>query len=129
MTYKFESLRVWQRALEYDDRACAFAAALPKAERFGLSDQLRRASGSIGLNIAEGSTSQTDREKHRFFGYAIRSLLETVAAQRLALRRGYSVAPALVAATDEVGLALYNELQAFRAAVRRRIKSRAGKGR
>ena len=124
MAYTFESLQVWQRALEYDDLACAFAAALPQAERFGLSDQLRRASASIGLNIAEGSTSVTDPEKHRFLGYAIRSLIETIGAQRLAVRRGYRLDPTLIAATDAVGLTLYNELQAFRAAVRRRITAR-----
>lgn len=124
MAYAFESLRVWQHALEYDDLACAFAAALPSAERFGLSQQLRRASSSIGLNIAEGTTSQTDREKHRFLGYAIRSFLETVAAQRLAIRRGYEVDPELIARADAHGEELYRELQSFRAAVRRRIPKR-----
>jgi four helix bundle protein len=117
---------VWQHALEYDDLACAFAAALPPVERFGLSDQLRRASGSIGLNIAEGTTSQTDPEKHRFLGYAIRSFLETVAAQRLAVRRGYTVDAELIARTDAHGEELYRELQSFRAAVRRRIRKERG---
>lgn len=122
MPYAFEKLRVWRDALGYDDLACAFAVALPAGERFGLSEQIRRASGSIGLNIAEGSTSQTDREKHRFLGYAIRSLIETVAAQRLAAQRGYHLPPHLVARTDAAGEALYRELQAFRLAVRRRIR-------
>ena len=120
----FESLKVWQHALSYDDLACAFAAALPHVERFGLTDQLRRASSSIGLNIAEGTTSTTDPEKHRFLGYAIRSFLETVAAQRLAVRRGYHVPADLIARADAAGEELFRELQAFRAAVRRRIPAK-----
>lgn len=126
MPYAFESLRIWQHALEYDDLACAFAAALPSSERFGLTDQLRRASASIGLNIAEGTTSLSDREKNRFIGYSVRSFLETVAAQRLALRRGYRVDAELVTRIDLFGETFYKELQAFRKAVRRRIDKRGG---
>lgn len=122
MAYTFESLRVWQSALDYDERVCSFAAALPAGERYGLAEQLRRASMSVALNIAEGTTSQTDREKHRFLGYAIRSLVETIAAQRIAHRRGYPVDAALVAQADGAGEELYRQLQAFRTSVRRRIR-------
>jgi four helix bundle protein len=41
----------------------------------------------VALNIAEGSTSQTDAEQARFLGLAIRSLLETVACQHIISRR------------------------------------------
>ena len=43
----------------------------------------------MALNIAEGSTAQTDQEQARFLGLAIRSLLETVACQHLINRRGW----------------------------------------
>ena len=43
----------------------------------------------MALNIAEGSTGQTDAEQARFLGLAIRSLLETVACQHLISRRGF----------------------------------------
>jgi len=43
----------------------------------------------VALNIAEGSTGQTELEQARFIGLAIRSLLETVACQHLISRRGY----------------------------------------
>lgn len=39
--------------------------------------------------MAEGSTGETDAERGRFLGMAIRSLLETVACQHLSSRRGY----------------------------------------
>jgi four helix bundle protein len=41
------------------------------------------------LNIAEGSTSQTDTEQARFLGFAIRSLVETVACQHIINRRQF----------------------------------------
>ena len=63
MAYKFEKLAVWQRALEYVDLVYAVAEALPRAEDFNLKSQITRAASSIALNIAEGSTSQTDAEQ------------------------------------------------------------------
>ena len=50
---------------------------------------MRRASTSVALNIAEGSTGQTNTDQARFLGYAIRSLLETVACQHIINRRGF----------------------------------------
>jgi four helix bundle protein len=43
----------------------------------------------VALNIAEGSTGQTDAEQARFLGLAIRSLLETVACQHVINRRKF----------------------------------------
>jgi four helix bundle protein len=43
----------------------------------------------VALNIAEGSTGQTDAEQARFLGLAIHSPLETVACQHLINRREY----------------------------------------
>jgi len=44
----------------------------------------------VALNIAEGSTGQTNNEQARFIGLAIRSLLETVVYdQHLIARRKY----------------------------------------
>ena len=87
--YKFEKLEVWQRALDYIDQVYAVTEQLPRTEQYNLVSQMRRAATSIALNIAEGSTGQTDREQARFLGMAIRSLIETVACQHLISRRGY----------------------------------------
>lgn len=59
----------------------------PKAELFVLTSQIKRAADSISLNIAEGSTSQSDPEFSRFLGYASRSGLEVVTCLYLAKRR------------------------------------------
>jgi four helix bundle protein len=87
MPFKFEKLEVWQLALDYIDLVDELAAQLPKSEEYNLKSQVVRAATSIALNIAEGSTSQTDAEQARFLGLAIRSLIETVACLHIIRRR------------------------------------------
>jgi four helix bundle protein len=89
MAYKFEQLDVWQLSLEYIDSIYVLAAQLPKSEEYNLKSQIVRAATSISLNIAEGSTGQSDTEQARFLGFAIRSLIETVACQHIIRRRNY----------------------------------------
>ena len=89
MPFKFEKLEVWQLSLGYIDLIYQIANQLPQSEQYNLKSQMTRAATSISLNIAEGSTGQTDAEQARFLGMAIRSLLETVACQHLISRRGY----------------------------------------
>ena len=87
MPFKFEKLEVWRLALDYIDLVYDLAAQLPKSEEYNLKSQISRAATSIALNIAEGSTSQTDAEQARFLGLAIRSLIETVACLHVIRRR------------------------------------------
>jgi len=89
MGFKFEKLEVWQLALEYVDLIYAIAAQLPRGEEYNLKSQIIRAATSVALNIAEGSTSQSDAEFSRFVGMSIRSLIETVACLHLIRRRNY----------------------------------------
>ncbi len=114
MTFKFENLEVWHLALDYVDLMYAIAEQLPPVEQFNLSSQLRRAATSIPLNIAEGSTGQSDAEQNRFLGMALRSLLETVACLRLIERRNYPLASELLNAAEEKGQLLARKLQSFR---------------
>jgi four helix bundle protein len=106
-------LRVYQMALDYQDEIYRLSAGLPDDERFNLVSQIRRAAVSIALNIAEGSTSQTDPEQHRFLGHALRSYLETVACMDIIERRGYLAREAMVS-VQESGHSLFVALQAFR---------------
>ncbi len=89
MPFKFEKLEVWQLALEYIDLVYEIADQLPRSEEYNLKSQFVRAATSVALNIAEGSTSQTDTEQARFLGLAIRSLIETVACQQIIVRRQF----------------------------------------
>ena len=89
MPFKFDRLEVGQLALEYLDLIYEIEGQLPRSEEYNLRSQLVRAATSVALNIAEGSTGQTDTEQARFLGMAIRSLLETVACQHLISRRKF----------------------------------------
>ena len=79
MAFKFEELNIWQQCLDDVETAYKIAELSPVQERYDLSDQLRRAATSVSLNIAEGSTGQTDKEHSRFLSISFRSLTETVA--------------------------------------------------
>lgn len=87
MPFKFEKLEVWQLALGYIDQGYQIAGWLPRSEEYNLKSQITRAATSVALNIAEGSTSQSDPEQARFLSMAIRSVLETVACQHVIRRR------------------------------------------
>jgi four helix bundle protein len=114
MPFKFEKLDVWQMALDYCDLMYKLADKLPDKERFNLQSQVRRAGTSIALNIAEGSTGQSDPEQKRFLGLALRSLIETVACQRLIARQNYVADTAYLGRLDLQAQALAKRLQAFR---------------
>ncbi|MET4081443.1 four helix bundle protein [Pedobacter sp. UYP30] len=50
---------------------------------------MKRAADSVLMNIAEGSTGQSNPEFKRFLGYALRSDIEVVNCLHLSKRRGY----------------------------------------
>jgi len=56
---------------------------------FNLCSQIRRASDSVVLNIAEGCTGQTNPEFKRFLNYSIRSGIEVVSCLFMAKRKEY----------------------------------------
>jgi four helix bundle protein len=113
--YKFERLEVYQLALDYIEQVYTLAERLPAAETYNLGSQIRRAATSIALNVAEGSTGQSDPEQGRFLGLALRSLLETVACQHIIQRRGYvKKCETLLAKLEESGRTLARKLQAMR---------------
>jgi four helix bundle protein len=117
MPYKFEQLDVWNLSLEYIDSIYLLAEKLPKSEEYNLKSQIIRASTSISLNIAEGSTGQSDAEQARFLGFAIRSLIETVACHHIIQRRSYIQDQALLTKIYEDSQILARKLQAFRKTV------------
>jgi four helix bundle protein len=88
--YKFQRLQVYQLGLDHVDMVYRLTAMFPKSENLNLRSQLERASTSVVLNIAEGSTGQTDPEQARFLGLALRSLMECVACLDIAERRRYA---------------------------------------
>jgi four helix bundle protein len=89
MAFKFEKLEIWQLSVELTDMVYALTDTLPNTERFNLRTQTQRAATSVSLNIAEGSTGQTNAQQVKFLSYANRSVIEVVACVRLMLRREY----------------------------------------
>ena len=79
--FDHEKLDVYHAAVEFADLADTVAG------RGDLVDQLRRASASICLNIAEGSGEYSPREKARFYRIARRSATECAAILELCQRR------------------------------------------
>lgn len=89
MSFKFEKLKIWQRALNYANDVHILSRKFPKEEMFSLTSQFKRAADSISLNIAEGSTGQTNKQFANFLSIALRSAVETVGCLYLARKRGY----------------------------------------
>lgn len=89
MSFKFEKLIIWQKAMDFGEEIHHMAAGFPKDEIYNLSSQIRRAADSIALNISEGSILQSAAEFRKFLGYAIRSLAEVVTCLYKANRRTY----------------------------------------
>jgi four helix bundle protein len=115
--YKFQKLQVYRLALEYVDAVYGLSRQLPDRERFNLSSQIERAATSIVLNIAEGSTGQSDAEQNRFLGLALRSYLETVACCDLIERRAYMTRESLTPLREQ-GHQFFIKLSAFRKSLR-----------
>ena len=89
MPFKFENLKVWQLSLDLADKIHVLTKIFPRDEMFSLTQQIKKAADSIALNIAQGSTSQSNEEFKRFRGYSIRSGVEVAACLYLARRRKY----------------------------------------
>ncbi|WP_435353897.1 four helix bundle protein [Emticicia sp. SJ17W-69] len=87
MAFKFEQLLVWQKAIDLTGIVHELTLTFPKDELFILTSQIKRAADSISLNIAEGSTGQTNPEFKKFLSYAIRSAIEVVSCLYIARRR------------------------------------------
>jgi four helix bundle protein len=89
MSYRFEELEVWHLARQFVKVICIVTKDFPKDEQFGLTSQLRRASLSIMLNIAEGSDRKSDKEFIRFLRISYTSLQEVIAGSYVALDQEY----------------------------------------
>lgn len=79
-------LDVYGEALDVAESAYGLARALPGCERFELSSQIRRASTSIAVNIAEGSGRAGNKEFARFLRIATGSACEVEALMDLVVR-------------------------------------------
>lgn len=89
MQFGFERLFVWQKSRQLVSMIYKLIIKLPQEERFGLSDQLRRASVSIASNLAEGAGRMSIKEKIHFCEVSYGSLMEVTCQLLLAQDLGY----------------------------------------
>jgi len=88
MAFKFESLLIWQKALDLTEEINQLTKhGFPANEQHILTPQIKRAADSVVLNIAEGCTGQTNAVFKTFLGYSIRSGIEVVSCLFIARKR------------------------------------------
>ena len=119
MGQSFKDLIVWQRSIQLTVSVYKLTAKFPDAERFGLTNQLRRASVSIASNIAEGYGKSGKGEYLVFLGHARGSCAEVetqmVIARELEFGTNQDIAnPASLC--DEVGKMLVSLMKSLRSA-------------
>jgi four helix bundle protein len=84
----FEDLIVWQKAITLSVEVYKASSKFPKEEVFSLTSQIRRASNSVSLNIAEGSVRTTKMFINQLI-IANGSATEVLSASILASKLGY----------------------------------------
>jgi len=87
--FGFEKLEVWQKAIEFADIVYAMSRHFPADERFGLTNQMRRAAVSISSNVAEGSARISRKDFARFVEIATGSLFEVISQAYIGRNQGF----------------------------------------
>jgi four helix bundle protein len=89
MGASFKDLVVWQQAIQLSLTIYKLTSSFPDSERFGLTNQLRRASVSVASNIAEGYGKLSRGEYVLYLGHARGSNFEVQTQLVLAQELGY----------------------------------------
>lgn len=87
--FNFEKLEVWQKAIDFADLIYNETRRFLAEERFGLTNQLRRAAVSISSNIAEGSSRSSKTDFARFTEIAAGSVFEAVSQAFISRRQSF----------------------------------------
>ena len=104
--FNFEKLEVWQKAIDFADLVYNYTPHFPADERFGLTNQMRRAAVSISSNIAEGTSRMSQSDFRRFIEIATGSVFEVVSQAFIGRRQDFLNEEnfrALYTSAEEVG--------------------------
>tara|TARA_R110002049_G_scaffold308819_1_gene514224 strand:- start:25282 stop:25635 length:354 start_codon:yes stop_codon:yes gene_type:complete len=74
--HRFKELEIWKRSRLFCADIYAMTSNFPDTEKFGLTNQLRRASVSIPSNIVEGSSRKSNKDFSRFLEITLGSAYE-----------------------------------------------------
>ena len=102
----FKDLIVWQKAIALSVSCYRLTTDFPKAEVYGMTSQIRRASVSIAANIAEGHGREHTKSFVQFLRIAQGSTKELathlIIAEQVSLAPSDKIAP-INAAVEEIG--------------------------
>jgi four helix bundle protein len=110
----FKDLIVWQRSIQLTVAIYRLTTAFPPDERFGLTNQLRRAGVSVSSNIAEGYGRLSTGEYKQFLGMARGSNAEVQTQLIISRELGFGIPEHLTQAeglSEEVARMLVSILQ------------------
>jgi four helix bundle protein len=87
--HRFKELEIWKQSRVLCTDIYFITSTFPDAEKFGLTNQLRRASVSIPSNIAEGASRSSGKDFSRFLEIAIGSAYEVETQLLISLDLGF----------------------------------------
>jgi|SRR6185436_8699326 len=99
---RFEDLIVWQKAHNFVLEVYLISKSFPREEIYGLTSQLRRASVSVPLNIAEGFKRSGAMDKIKFYNITQSSLEEAKYLLILSKDLKYATTQQLILLAEEV---------------------------
>ena len=92
----FTKLEMWQLAMDVADEVLDIFDRIPTSQAgFKIRDQATDAACSIPSNIAEGSSRRSEKDKYRFFEFALGSAFELQTRLLIVQRRQWTDAKAL----------------------------------
>ncbi|GAA4945923.1 four helix bundle protein [Algibacter agarivorans] len=74
--HRFKELEIWKRSRLFCSKIYSITSNFPDSEKFGITNQLRRASVSIPSNIAEDSSRSSNKDFSRFLQITLGSTYE-----------------------------------------------------
>ena len=87
--HRFKDLEIWKLSREFCSQIYTTTTTFPDSEKFGLTNQLRRASVSVPSNIAEGCSRSSNKDFSRFIEISIGSIYEIETQLLIAFDLGY----------------------------------------
>src|SRR6266705_1315773 len=87
--FTFGKLDAWQQAIDFANVVYDRTRSFPSDERFGLTNQMRRAAVSVSSNLAEGSSRSSRVDFARFVEISAGSLFEVVSQSFIGRRQGF----------------------------------------
>ena len=74
--HNFKNLIIWQESMKLVSATYELTRSFPDFEKFGLVSQMNRCSVSIPSNIAEGTSTGTDKHFNKYLGISLGSAFE-----------------------------------------------------